>query len=36
VVVTHEREIRSIVDREVTLMDGRVVSDEADRAQVPA
>jgi len=36
VVVTHEREIRSIVDREVTLKDGRVVSDEADRAQVPA
>jgi putative ABC transport system ATP-binding protein len=28
VVVTHEREIRSIVGREVTLMDGRIVRDE--------
>jgi putative ABC transport system ATP-binding protein len=28
VVVTHEREIRSIVGREVTLVDGRVVDDE--------
>jgi putative ABC transport system ATP-binding protein len=28
VVVTHERDIRSIVGREVTLMDGRIVSDE--------
>jgi putative ABC transport system ATP-binding protein len=28
VVVTHERDIRSIVGREVTLMDGRVVADE--------
>jgi len=36
VVVTHERDIRSIVGREVTLMDGRVVSDEAQRASVTA
>ncbi len=36
VVVTHERDIRSIVRREVTLMDGRVVADEADRARVSA
>ncbi len=28
VVVTHERDIRSIVGREVTLMDGRIVTDE--------
>jgi putative ABC transport system ATP-binding protein len=28
VVVTHEREIRSIVGREVTLVDGRIVDDE--------
>ncbi|HYF95861.1 MAG TPA: ABC transporter ATP-binding protein [Symbiobacteriaceae bacterium] len=28
VVVTHERDIRSIVGREVTLMDGRIVADE--------
>jgi putative ABC transport system ATP-binding protein len=28
VVVTHERDIRAIVGREVTLMDGRVVDDE--------
>jgi putative ABC transport system ATP-binding protein len=28
VVVTHERDIRSIVSREVTLVDGRVVEDE--------
>jgi putative ABC transport system ATP-binding protein len=32
VVVTHERDIRSVVGREVTLMDGRVVSDEAQVA----
>jgi putative ABC transport system ATP-binding protein len=32
VVVTHERDVRSIVGREVTLMDGRVVDDE--RTQV--
>jgi putative ABC transport system ATP-binding protein len=34
VVVTHERDVRSIVGREVTLMDGRVVDDE--RTQVSA
>jgi putative ABC transport system ATP-binding protein len=28
VVVTHERDIRSVVGREITLVDGRVVSDE--------
>ncbi|MPZ18487.1 MAG: ATP-binding cassette domain-containing protein [Luteitalea sp.] len=28
VVVTHERDIRSLVGREVTLMDGRIVADE--------
>jgi putative ABC transport system ATP-binding protein len=32
VVVTHERDIRSIVGREVTLMDGRIVSDDDQRA----
>jgi putative ABC transport system ATP-binding protein len=32
VVVTHERDIRSIVDREITLVDGRVVTDEAAAA----
>ncbi len=36
VVVTHERDIRSIVGREVTLMDGRVVADELERARVTA
>jgi putative ABC transport system ATP-binding protein len=34
VVVTHERDIRSIVGREVTLVDGRVVADEGERAAV--
>jgi putative ABC transport system ATP-binding protein len=34
VVVTHERDIRSIVGREVTLVDGRVVDDE--RTEVTA
>jgi putative ABC transport system ATP-binding protein len=34
VVVTHERDIRSIVGREVTLMDGRVVTDESVSAGV--
>jgi putative ABC transport system ATP-binding protein len=34
VVVTHERDIRSIAGRQVTLMDGRVVDDE--RTGVPA
>jgi putative ABC transport system ATP-binding protein len=28
VVVTHETDIRSIIDREVTLQDGRIVADE--------
>ena len=28
--------IRSIVDRQVTLMDGRIVADEAERAKVMA
>jgi putative ABC transport system ATP-binding protein len=34
VVATHERDIRSIVGREVTLRDGRVVDDESERAGV--
>jgi putative ABC transport system ATP-binding protein len=36
VVVTHERDIRSIVGREVTLMDGRVLADERAPAAVTA
>ena len=36
VVVTHERDIRSIVNREVTLVDGRIVADEGERAGVSA
>jgi putative ABC transport system ATP-binding protein len=36
VVVTHERDIRSIVGREVTLMDGRVVADDDQRAGATA
>jgi putative ABC transport system ATP-binding protein len=36
VVVTHERDIRSLVGREVTLMDGRVVADERQRARATA
>jgi putative ABC transport system ATP-binding protein len=36
VVVTHERDIRSIVGREVTLVDGRVVTDEDERTGVSA
>jgi putative ABC transport system ATP-binding protein len=36
VVVTHERDIRSIVGREVTLQDGRVVTDESPTAGVSA
>jgi putative ABC transport system ATP-binding protein len=36
VVVTHERDIRSVADRQVTLMDGRVVADEGERAGVTA
>ncbi len=35
VVVTHERDIRSIVGREVTLKDGRVVTDQTAPAAVP-
>ncbi len=31
VVITHERDIRSIVGREITLKDGRVVADEDER-----
>jgi len=34
VVVTHERDIRSIVGREVALMDGRIVTDENVSARV--
>jgi len=34
VVVTHERDIRSMVGREVTLVDGRIVSDESAAAGV--
>jgi putative ABC transport system ATP-binding protein len=34
VVVTHERDIRSVAGREVTLVDGRIVSDEGQRAGV--
>jgi putative ABC transport system ATP-binding protein len=36
VVVTHERDIRSIAGRQVTLVDGRVVADEGERAGVSA
>jgi putative ABC transport system ATP-binding protein len=36
VVVTHERDIRSIVGREVTLVDGRIVADEDQHAGVSA
>jgi putative ABC transport system ATP-binding protein len=36
VVVTHERDIRSIVGREVTLVDGRVVTDQRAPAGVRA
>jgi putative ABC transport system ATP-binding protein len=36
VVVTHERDIRSIAGRQVTLRDGRVVTDEGEPAGVPA
>jgi putative ABC transport system ATP-binding protein len=34
VVVTHERDIRSIASRQVTLMDGRIVADESAPAGV--
>jgi putative ABC transport system ATP-binding protein len=36
VVVTHERDIRAIVGREITLVDGRIVADEGERAGVRA
>jgi putative ABC transport system ATP-binding protein len=36
VVVTHERDIRSVAGRQVTLMDGRVVADEGERSGVTA
>ncbi|MGP4104021.1 ABC transporter ATP-binding protein [Nonomuraea sp. KM90] len=36
VVVSHERDIRAIVRREITLVDGRIVADEDDRARVRA
>jgi putative ABC transport system ATP-binding protein len=35
VVVTHERDIRSIAGRQVTLQDGHVVTDEGEPAGVP-
>jgi putative ABC transport system ATP-binding protein len=36
VVVTHERDIRSIVGREITVRDGRVVTDSGERAEAQA
>jgi putative ABC transport system ATP-binding protein len=33
VVVTHERDIRSIAGREVTLMDGRIITDESSPSE---
>ncbi len=36
VVVTHERDVRSIVRRQVTLVDGRVAGDEGERAGLTA
>ena len=36
VVVTHERDIRSVVSREITVVDGRIVSDENISRKVPA
>jgi putative ABC transport system ATP-binding protein len=36
VVITHERDIRSIAGRQVTLVDGRVVTDESTSAEVTA
>jgi putative ABC transport system ATP-binding protein len=36
VVVTHERDIRSITGRQVTLVDGRVVTDESTSPEVTA
>ena len=34
-VVTHERDIRAIAGRQVTLRDGRIVADEGERTGVP-
>jgi len=34
VVVTHERDVRAVASRQVTLMDGRVVADERTAAEV--
>jgi len=34
VVVTHERDIRSIAGRQVTLEDGRVIADDGERTRV--
>jgi putative ABC transport system ATP-binding protein len=36
VVVTHERDIRSIVGREIALRDGRVVADDRPTTEVKA
>ena len=36
VVVTHERDIRAVAGRQVTLRDGRVVEDQNERKGVPA
>jgi putative ABC transport system ATP-binding protein len=36
VVVTHERDVKSIAGRQVTLVDGRVVADEGERAELTA
>jgi putative ABC transport system ATP-binding protein len=36
VVVTHERDIRSVVDREIELSDGRIVADRRPATEVPA
>jgi putative ABC transport system ATP-binding protein len=36
VVVTHERDVRSIAGRQVTLVDGRVAADERALSGVPA
>jgi putative ABC transport system ATP-binding protein len=36
VVVTHERDIRTIVGREITLVDGRIVTDTPTPSRVPA
>ncbi|MQA01689.1 MAG: ATP-binding cassette domain-containing protein [Streptosporangiales bacterium] len=36
IVVTHERDIRSIVDREIALRDGRIVTGEGERTEALA